>query len=232
MDRISISVISAIFLLMAFFSAGFAEETEGIPTLEVVGHATIMAKPNTAMLSFATETNGKNAQDAVQQNAAQTETLLKSLRGILAEGDKIKTSGYSVSPVYDKEKRIRVEGYRVINMVIVETKDLDRVGELIDGAAKAGVNRMGGLTFSHDGRDELQAEAAVEAVHRAVKTAEKLATAARLTIRRIIRISYSPRGPISPLREPRALAAPSARTPIEIGEIPIEANVTLVFEVN
>ncbi len=118
------------------------------------------------------------------------------------------------------------------NTVIVETKDLDKLGALIDQAAKAGVSRMGGLTFSHDGREEIQAEAAVEAVHQAVKTAEKLAGAAHLTIKRIIRISYSPRGPILPLREARALAAPSTQTPIEIGEIPIEASVTLVFELN
>jgi len=232
MHRRSISVVGGIFLLMTLFCIARAEETAGISTLEVVGHAKLMAKPNTATLSLATETNAKNAQDAVQDNALQTETLLKRLRKILAKEDKVKTSGYSVSPVYEKEKPIRVAGYRVRNTVVVETKNLDKLGALIDEAAKAEVSRMAGLTFSHDEKDELQAKTAVEAVHQAVKTAEELASAAGLTIKRIIRISYSPRGPISPLREARALGAPSPRTPIEIGEIPIEASVTVVFEVN
>jgi len=232
MSRRFIAGLGSVLLLAAFFSIAAAEETPGTSTLEVVGHAKIMAKPNTAVLSFATETNAKNAQDAVETNAKQTEKLLKTLRKILAKEDRVKTSGYSVFPVHDKDDRTRVAGYRVTNSVIVETSDLDILGALIDEAAQAGVSRMGSLRFSHDGEEELRTEAAVEAVGQAVKTAEKLAKAAGLEIKRILKISYSPRGIIAPLREARALQTSGGRTPVEIGEIPIEASVTVVFEVN
>jgi len=178
------------------------------------------------------ETSAKNAQKAVQENAEQTETFLEALRRAVGKEDRLKTSGYSVSPVYQKETRMRIMGYRVTNTVIVETKDLARLGALIDEAANAGVSRMGGLRFSHDSEEELQAQAAVEAVHQGMRTAEKLAKAAGLTIKRIVKMSYSPRGARFPMAEARALQAPSARTPIEIGEFPIESSVTIVFEVN
>ena len=232
MSTRSASVLVGVFFLAAFFSIAVAEESPGAPTLEVVGHAKIMAEPNTAILSFATETHARNAQDAVETNAKETEKLLKTLRKILANGDKVKTSGYSVLPVYDKDNRNRVAGYRVTNSLVIETKNLERLGALIDEAAQAGVSRIGSLRFSHDGEEELRTEAAVEAVGQAVRTAQKLAEAADLKIKRILKVSYSPRGVIAPLSEARALQASGGRTPIEIGEIPIEASVTVVFEVN
>ena len=226
------SVVACMLFLAAFFSISAAEETPVTSTLEVVGHAKIMAKPNTAVLSFATETHAKNAQEAVEINAEQTQKLLKTLRKILAKEDRVKTSGYSVFPVYDQDNRNRVSGYRVTNSLVVETKNLEGLGALIDQAAQAGAVRMGGLTFSHDGEEELRTEAAVEAVGQAVRTAEKLAKAADLTIKRILKVSYSPRGVMAPLSEARALQASGGRTPIEIGEIPIEASVTVVFEID
>ncbi|NIO04998.1 MAG: DUF541 domain-containing protein [Proteobacteria bacterium] len=232
MHKRQIIVLGVILALMTSFSIVCADEETKISTLEVVGHAKIMAKPNTATLSFAVETSAKNAQEAVQENAKQTEMLLEVLRRTLAKEDRLNTSGYSVSPVYQKENRMRVAGYRVTNTVMVETKHFAGLGALIDEAANAGANRMGGLRFSHDREEELRAQAAVEAVHQGMRTAEKLAKAAGVTIKRMLKMSYSPRERIFPMAEARALQAPSPRTPIEIGEIPIDSSVTIVFEVN
>jgi hypothetical protein len=210
------------------FCLAFAQQTSERSTVEVLGQAKTMVKPNMAILSFAAETNAENAEDGVRMNAEQTERLLSAIKKTIGKDDRVKTSGYTLSPVYERSDRLRPTGYRVRNTVTVETKALDNLGALIDTAAQSGVSRMGSLRFVHDREEELQAEAAVEAVHQAVKTAEKLTKAAGLTIKRIIKITYPPRQPVP--RYAGEAAALGARTPIEVGEIPIEASVTMVFE--
>ncbi len=90
------------------------------------------------------------------------------------------------------------------------------------------MSRIGSLTFSTDRDKELRKEVAAEAVRQAKTIAEDLAKAAGLTIKRIIKISYSPGGPVRPYRM-EAMAA-AVRTPIEAGEMSIEESVHVVFE--
>ena len=60
--------------------------------------------------------------------------------------------------------------------------------------------------------------------------AADLAKAAGLTIKRIVKLSYTPRGP-APLFRMEAMAA-AARTPVEVGEITVEETVQVIFETN
>jgi uncharacterized protein YggE len=224
---------SIIFILSIFVATAclaWAEDTVKTPTIEVVGKAKLMVMPNVATISFAVETNSSKAQDAVRGNAEQTQTLLNALKKISAKETKIKTSGFSLSPVYEERQRLRPSGYRVRNTVVVETKDLDEVGGLIDEASRGGAGSIGSLTFGTDEEERFRREAAAGALRDAAKSAEALAKAAGLTIKRIVRITYTPRPPVVV----RSLAAHAERasTPVVIGEIPVEASVNVVFEVN
>lgn len=69
-------------------------------------------------------------------------------------------SGYTLFPVYEKEKTDRTGLYRVRNTVIVESKDLGKVGAFIDQAAEAGVSRISDLTFTRDKSEEIAKEPA------------------------------------------------------------------------
>jgi uncharacterized protein YggE len=180
----------------------YAKEEPETSTIEVVGKAGVITMPNVATVTFAVETNSAKAQQAV----------------------------FALTPVYDKDNRFQPRGYRVMNTVIVETKEIDQVGTFIDEASKAGVSRIGSLTFSTDGEEKLRKEAAVQAVNQAKDMAADLAKAAGLTIKRIVKLSYAPRGPV-PLLRMEAMAA-AARTPIEVGEITLEETVHVVFEAN
>jgi uncharacterized protein YggE len=228
MNRKLTSLYLLICLSLIFAQLSYAKE-EPIPsTIEVVGKAAVMTMPNVATVTFAVETNSSKAQQAVRENAKETEKLLNALKDIGGQKSQIKTSAFSLTPIYDKDNRFQPKGYRVTNTVIVETKEIDQVGTFIDEASKAGVSRIGSLTFSTDGEEKLREEAAVQAVNQAKYIAADLAKAAGLTIKRIVRISYTPRGP-GPLLRMEAMAA-AARTPIEVGEITLEETVHVVFE--
>ena len=223
-------VVFGIFVLMMFTSMACAQERPDVSTIEVVGTGKIMVMPNLATISFTVETNAKAAGQAVNENATRTDNLLDALKTIAGEESKIRTSGFSLSPVYQKEDRLRPRGFRVTNTVLLVTESTDKLGILIDEASKVGAGRINNLVFSTDREDDFRREAAVKAVQQAVQIAKDLAKAANLTLGRIINLSYAPTGPVRPYRV--ALMQAEARTPIEIGEIPIEERVTVVFAVD
>jgi uncharacterized protein YggE len=217
-------------ILLSLPQFGYAKEEPQGSTIEVMGKARVMTMPNVATVTFAVETNSIRAQLAVRDNAKQTGKLLNALKDLGREKVKIKTSNFSLTPIYDKDNRFQPRGYRVTNTVIVETKEIDQVGTFIDEASKVGVSRIGSLTFGTDGEEKLRKEAAVQALNQAKEIAADLAKAAGLSIKKIIKISYSPRGP-APLLRMEAMAA-AARTPIEVGEITLEETVHVIFETN
>jgi uncharacterized protein YggE len=214
-------------LIITFACLGYAEEKPGPSTIEVIGKAKIMVMPNMATVSFAVETSATTAKQAAGENAEKTNKMLNALREITAKEVTIKTSGFNLTPIYDKESRLRPRGYRARNSVILATKSIDKLGTFIDEASRVGVSHIGSLTFSTDRDEELRKEAAVKAVQQAKEIAEDLAKVADLTIKKIIKLSYSRGGPVVPYRM-EAMAA--ARTPIEVGEMSIEENVHVVFE--
>lgn len=220
--------LCSIIVFLALTGLSYAKEKPGPSTIEVAGKAKIMVMPNMATVSFAVETSATKAKQAVSENAEKTDALLKALRGITAKEVTIKTSDFKLTPIYDKDNRLRPKGYRARNSVILETKSIDKLGAFIDEASNAGVSRIGSITFSTDQEEQLRKEAAVRAVRQAKELAAELAKAAGLTIKKIIKLSYSPRGSVRPYRM-EAMAA-AARTPIEVGEMSIEESVHVVFE--
>lgn len=223
-------IFFVICISLALAQLTYAKEEAESSTIEVVGKARVMTMPNVATVTFAVETNSTKAQQAVRENAKQTSQLLNALKDMGGQKIKIKTSGFSLTPIYDRDNRFQPRGYRVTNTVIVETKEIDQVGIFIDEASKAGVSRIGSLTFSTDSEEKLRKEAAVLAVKQAKDIAADLAKAAGLTIKRIVKLSYTPRGP-APLFRMEAMAA-AARTPVEVGEITLEETVQVIFETN
>lgn len=224
-------IFSAALLILCLGIAPLAGAAEQMPPqLEVVGRGAVYAKPDIAVLSFAVETNRSRAADAVTENAQKADTLLKALKGLMGKEDKIQTSGYRVYPVYDKSDRLRPSGYRVSNRVVVETRQIENVGDFIDAAASAGAGSMGSLHFRSSQEAEYRSQAAAQAVGQARQTAETLSKAAGVSIKSIRQIRYMPQGrPGAGFMAEAAVAR--VQTPIEPGELTIEAEVTMVFDI-
>jgi hypothetical protein len=224
-------------LLLGFTPIVFAQETtvvaplpERKATLEITGRAAVVVKPDMALMAFTVETNARQAAEAVAGNAQKTETLLQALRQIMGPEDKLQTAGFNLQPVYDKTDRLRPTGYRVGNRVTLETRQMDQIGAFVDQAAESGAGNIGSLQFRTSREAHHQAEAAVRAVGQARSDAQKLAQAAGLTLERVLEIRYAPQGPPGVFRERASLAV--GRTPVEIGDLTIEAQVTMLFAID
>jgi uncharacterized protein YggE len=219
-------------LILSLCEVTLAGPDEPMPRqLEVVGSGVISATPDIAVLAFTVESNQRSAGDAVAENAKKADTLLQALKGLMGKQDKIQTSGYSVSPIYDRNNRLRPSGYRVSKQVVVETRRIDKVGAFIDAAANAEAGRMNNLQFRTSQEADFLRQAAAHAVAQARQTADVLAKAAGVSIQGVRQIRYLPQGqPVVRFMAEAARAMP--QTPIEPGELSLTAQVTMVFAID
>jgi uncharacterized protein YggE len=205
-------------------------DTQPAPsTIEVAGRASVLTQPDMALITFTVETSARQAQEAVAENAQKAEALMAALRKIMGDEDRLQTANFNLQPVYEKNDRLRPSGYRVSNRVSLETIQLGKIGQFIDQAAGAGAGMINSLRFRSSREAQYRTEAAVLAVSQARVDAQKLAQAAGVRITRVKQIRYIPQGLPGIFYEKATLAA--SRTPIEIGDLTIDAEVSMVFEI-
>jgi len=207
----------------------YGQEKSSQSVLKISETASVEAMPNQVSVAFAVETDASEAQEAIRLNAVLTDRVLKALKSGVGEADSLSTSGFNLSPVYARGKPSQLVSYRVKNSVSLVTQQVDSLGALLDKAVEAGASRIDSLSFGHDMEQDLRNRAAVKAIQRAKKTADELADAAGMRVKRILVIAYSPPGPVR--RYARMAVAESAPTPIEVGQLTISATVHVEFEI-
>jgi uncharacterized protein YggE len=228
-------------LMMTLLIAGLsgpsarAADAASPPSISVDAEGKVLAVPDQATLTLEVETQAATAQAAAQANAQQTGRVLAAVRKGLGKEDKVRTLGYRLTPVYsprNKSKPPEIKAYRADNRLQVKLLDVARLGAVIDTALKNGVSRVNGPYWSHSRLEELQRQAAVNALERAKALAQALAQAAGVKIKGVDKISTGIRF-IAPRAAGRvfleAKAAAPVPTPIEVGEEEIRAHIQAVF---
>ena len=108
--------------------------------------------PDVAEIAFAVKTSDtKSIQKATSANKEVSDKLYATLKGMIntSNGDYVKTSNFSASPIYSYHDRKRVlDRYEVNNRVIVHTKSLDKIGTMIDKSIELGATNVDSLNFS------------------------------------------------------------------------------------
>jgi uncharacterized protein YggE len=206
------------------------------PSISVEAEGKVMATPDVATLTLEVQTQAATATAVAQENARQADGLLKALKPALGPEDKVRTLGYRLTPVYaakDKASPPEIKAYRAVNRLEVKLMDVARLAAVLDTSLKNGASQVNGPFWSHSRLEELQRQAAVNALERARRLAEALAQAAGLKIKGVDKIStgirfLSPRAAGEPHLMASA-AAPAPPTPIEVGEEEIRASVQAVF---
>lgn len=204
--------------------------------LRTSGTATVKAAPDEARVSVGVVTSAATAEEAASQNAAQVERVLAALRKELGSAGEIKTQNYSIYPEYRQPGRDggepQISGYRAQNTVEVRVTDIAKVGPVIDAATANGSNQIHGVEFGIQDETELRAKALQEAARKARANADALAKGLGLTVRRIVSVEEGGPTVVQPYRRPMAEMAMSAKaaTPIEEGEVEVQATVTMTVE--
>ena len=218
-------------------SASGVEKSESKPLTRVTvqGDSIVQAQPDTAILTVSVVTQSKSAIDAQQENANRTDAVVRAMKSAAGTGAELKTGGYSVQPqrIYRENQPPTITGYEARNSVTVTISELSRVGAVIDAAAQAGANDIGGISFTLRKDRPARDQALAEATREAVAKAQVIAQALGGRVARIVEVQEEGTARPRPTYQAETMAARSsaAATPIETGALEITSKVLLIAEV-
>lgn len=151
--------------------------------------------PDTVEISIAVKTEDKKSmQEATRKNKEISDKIYAYLKSSIntSNGDFIKTSNYSASPIYSYNSgKKNFERYEVSNNIIVHTKSLDNISVMIDKSLTLGATNVNSLNFSLSEKDAQCSDLLVAATKQARQRAASVATAAGTSITGIKSLSTS-----------------------------------------
>lgn len=196
-------------------------------TISVTGVGRVSVAPDMAYATFGVQTNSVNLTQAQSDNATQMAAVIAKLKSLGVADKDIQTTGYIVSPQYDKDQK--VTGYRVDNSVRVTVRDLKNLGSTIDAVVAAGANRVTGISFDLSNKDAATQQAREQAVADARAKAEQYAKLVNLQLGAPVTISETS-APMPVAVPAAAPAAGNASTAIQPGEGTVSVSVQIVYE--
>src|SRR3990170_5500344 len=155
---IAVLVVSVTLASLVNIDANAQEET-AFPsrekTISVTGTATTKTEPDLLHIQFGVETQEKTAKEALEANSQLMNSIVEAIKKVGIEDSEISMSSLNIYPIYDqyedpltKKYTQELIGYRVSNILSVETKKLDLAASIIDNAVGAGVNRVDNVYFT------------------------------------------------------------------------------------
>lgn len=142
--------------------------------------------PDTVQISIAVKTTDKaSMQNASKQNKEISDKIYNYLKSAInpENNDYIKTSNYSARPVYIYQDRKQVfDKYEVSNNIIVHTKNIDKIAQMIDKSLTLGATNVDSLNFSLSSKDKYCDELLTKATTEVVNRANVVATAAGTSV--------------------------------------------------
>lgn len=220
--------------MLLFSAPAMAQEGGTIPpvqppSLNVGARGEIKVAPDRATVHIAVQTRAENAAAAASENARIQQRVIAAIRAVGVPNDQISTTQYNVLPDYRYEpnREARLVGYRVVNTVVVELRQIERVGPVLDAALGAGANMITSLHFYASNTETARREAIARAIQTARGDAEAMARAAGGTLGTLMEAHvgayYAP--PPPPMARMEAQVSAPADTPINPGQQTVSVDV-------
>ncbi|MCE4045466.1 SIMPL domain-containing protein [Lysinibacillus fusiformis] len=197
--------------------------------ITVTGTGQVKAKPSAMQLQIEVQTQGQNVQEPQQKNAATMKQVIQSITALGIPSEQIQTAAYTITPLYHFEDGQQIfTGYEVTNAITVNVSDPERVGFIIDTAVENGANRISNIQFKVDRADAYYQQALSLALHNAQAKAKTIAETMHLPLQ-LLPTEIVEEQVNTPILY-RSIAVSSDMTPIEQGQIDINASVRVNFQ--
>jgi len=214
-------------------------------TISVTGSATVSSNPDTLIVVLGVESEAKTANDALSKNSNSLNSVISSLINSGIPTDDIQTSNFSIYPLYDSIKDSNgnwqqvLNGYRVSNILSIQSENIDSAGNILDVAVSSGVNRVDNVSFqlSNDKLQKISDNLIADAINDATQKAEKALAPLKQKIvgvkSIIIHDNVVPYYD-SPMRASfdRVTESSMKSTPIMSGNEEITTNVSVIFYIS
>jgi len=237
MKVVNLSLIALLALLTAACGDHNDRPERGtLVSISATGEASRV--PDVASISAGVVTEAADSKQAMADNAAQMQTLMKAIKKAGIDDKDVQTSGISLYPHYTTNRngagKAEIDGYTARNTVSIKVRKLEKLGEVLDALAAAGANQINGPSLEIGEPEPVMAEARQQALDKARARAETYAKSLDMKVLRIVSISESGSGgmPRPMMMEMARAKTADAVTPVAPGETTVSVNLDLVFELD
>lgn len=230
MRRILVSIA-----LTMLSSIALAQTEAG--TITVSGTGSAKAIPDRASVQMSIVARSATVSEAQSAAADVTAKVLEMTDDLDIDRDAVDTTGSSVQPDYrwnrEREEQ-ELRGYIAERQIRVELHDLEKLGELVEGAVRVGVNQVSPPQLDSSKRRDAYREALDAAAQDARANARQLATSLGATLGAVLQITtLSQPTPPMPYARTMAVDAMEASAPqtYNAASLDFDATITAVFEI-
>lgn len=204
------------------------------PSITVTGQGTASAAPDVVYLDIGVQVVRDSSEAAIRDAAARANAVLQALRDAGVASEDVQTRHVSVHPNYEyRDGQQILRGYQAMHMVMAATRNVQRAGEVIDAAVRAGQDEavVHGVRFGLENDEAVRREARAEAWRDARERARHLADLAGVQLRRVLSVQED----VAPIYGgpmfARAEALDMAGTPVQPGEIDVQVTLQVEYQV-
>lgn len=202
-------------------------------TIVVAGTGRVAVEPDLAELRLGVSVARPTVAAARAEAATTMDAILGAVTAAGIERRDIRTTLLSVQPRYDyrEDRAPKLTGYDLANTVTVTVRDLDHLGDVVDGALGAGATSMDGLSFRVADPAPAEREARTRAMAAARARADVLAEAAGLVITGVADVieGEAAHPPVPRMKAERMMLAADTGTPVEGGSTEIAVTVSVTY---
>lgn len=231
-------MLRTLFVILILTLAAVADAEEPVRSITVSGIGYAEAKPDRAIIRMSVVAREPTLDAAQREVADAVAKVLKMTDRMNIERSDVDTTGASVRPDYrwnrEREEQ-ELRGYIAERQLTVKLKDLDKLGAVMEGAVKAGVNQVSPPQLDSSERRKAYRRALQAAAEDAKANADRLARSLDTEIGEVISVSSSGHMPRPPGPQPTAArmmaAEADAAQTYDPGDLSFTATVTAVFAI-
>ena len=163
-------------------------------SITVSGIAIVSLDPDYADLYLGTDTYHANLADAVSEYEGKISSLTAAMKEYDIPEEDIQIEPYTVTIIYSTSSETatsapRIRGYRLVNRIIVRTKNVMNVGAVIDKANSSGSDKCDSVLFGSTVADTAYDEALAMAIQEAYRKAVSMAKISNATVGKVMSMS-------------------------------------------
>ncbi|MEG2859412.1 MAG: SIMPL domain-containing protein [Clostridia bacterium] len=229
MKKTMMMVLTVVLMMAILTGAALAE---GGTKVTATGTGEVYVQPDQATIDLGVSEVSADVGQAMANVNVKLNAVREAVMGAGVEKADIATGNLSLYTQYDYEvSGDAPSGYNVSHQLTITVRNLDVLGQVIDAAVKAGANQMNGVSFTIANRQAAYEQALALAVENAQARAATMAKAAGLALGELTELTEDGSGSgyvVSRMMDTAEMGA--ANTQIDVGNLSVNASVTMVYE--
>ncbi|MBN2085059.1 MAG: SIMPL domain-containing protein [Anaerolineales bacterium] len=212
----------------------YAQTPVNLRTLSVSGEGRVSVTPDIAVMSLSVISRDAFINAAWDDNNTKTEAAIAAIRGQgVAEADVLSDFSLYQQERYDQFGQPTGEiTYVVTHTLTVKVRDLAKIGDILGAAQAAGVNSVGGISFSLEDPAPAVSQARALAVADARARAEEVAKGLGVKVGKVLTVNeYGVTVPYAMDKGYAIGGGGGSSVPIQAGSWDVTMTVSVVFEI-